>query len=287
MSLFNNSWGKSFVGGSIMIGQTKLLGKIDKMLSTFPKFTIIVGAKGSGKKTIATHICNKLGLMMVNFGTGIDEVRNIIDLSYSQDKPICYFCPDADSMSIGAKNSLLKITEEPPQNAYFILTLQSINNTLETIQSRATVLALDNYTQDELLNYRAKRGYGGSFDSIIKDVCVSTGEVDELFKNDVPSFYKFANTIVNQIHIPTSGNIFKIPKSLKLSTNEKEVGFNPTLLFRTVRTLFLKKYIETKQPKYLLASNVTSECLRDLNIQTVSKLGTVDKWIMDVRRVLR
>ena len=144
-----------------------------------------------------------------------------------------------------------------------------------------------NYTQEELLNYRVKRGYGSSFDSIIKDICVSTGEVDELFKNDVPSFYKFANTIVNQIHIPTSGNIFKIPKSLKLSTNEKEVGFNPTLLFRTVRTLFLKKYIETKQPKYLLASNVTSECLRDLNIQTVSKLGTVDKWIMDVRRVLR
>lgn len=270
-----------------MIGQKILLSKIDKMISSFPKFTIIVGAKGSGKKTIATQICRKLGLMMVKFGTGIDEVREIIDLSYSQDKPICYFCSDADSMSVGAKNSLLKITEEPPKNAYFILTLQSLNNTLETIQSRATILTLDTYTPEELVDYRARRGYGDSFDNIIKDICVSTGEVDELFKNDVPSFYKFADTIVNQIHIPTSGNIFKIPKSLKLTANEKDDGFNPTLLFRTVRSMFLKKYLETKQPKYLLASNVTSECLRDLNLQTVSKIGTIDKWIMDVRKVLR
>ena len=66
-----------------MIGQKILLSKIDKMISSFPKFTIIVGAKGSGKKTIATQICRKLGLMMVKFGTGIDEVREIIDLSYS------------------------------------------------------------------------------------------------------------------------------------------------------------------------------------------------------------
>lgn len=268
-----------------MIGQKDLLSKIDIMLNSYPKFSIIVGPKGSGKKTIAKYICKKLNLPIVKFGTGIEEVREIIDLSYEQTKPICYLCAEADSMSIGAKNALLKITEEPPNNAYFILTLQSMSNTLETIQSRGTVLNLDIYTPQELIEYRTLKKYKPDFDNIIQDVCSNTGEVDELFKFDVLKFYQFAQTVAFQIQVPTTGNIFKIPKSLK--TKETEEGYDPTLFFKTIRNLYIKKALETKQPKYLWASQMTSECLRDLAINNVSKLGTIDKWIMDVRVVLR
>lgn len=268
-----------------MIGQKELLSKIDIILNSYPKFSIIVGPKGSGKRTIAKYICKKLCLPIVNFGTGIEEVRNIIDLSYEQTKPICYLCADADSMSIGAKNALLKITEEPPNNAYFILTLQSMTNTLETIQSRGTVFNLDFYTSQELIDYRKQKKYKPDFDNIIQDICSNTGEVDELFKSDVSKFYQFAQSVAFQIHLPTTGNIFKIPKSLK--TKETEDGYDPVLFFKTVRNLYIKKAIETKQPKYLWASQMTSNCLRDLAIANVSKTGTIDKWIMDVRVVLR
>lgn len=268
-----------------MIGQRGLIEKINTMSECFPKFVIITGAKGSGKHLVADYICKKLNLSVVTFGTGIDEVREIIELSYEQDKPICYFCPNADSMSLGAKNALLKITEEPPKNAYFILTLVSLSNTLETIQSRATVLPLDCYSIDDLINYRKYRKYSDYFDNMLKDVCVSTGDVDELYSHDVPSFYKFAETVAFQIAIPTSGNIFKIPKNLKLS--EKSDGYDPTLLFKTVRNLYLKEAVKSHNKKYLLAANVTSECLRDLNLPTVVKLSTIDKWIIDVRKVLR
>lgn len=268
-----------------MIGQRSLLNKIDTMIESFPKFSIIVGAKNSGKKTIAKYICNKLGLKIIYFGTGIDEVRKIIELSYEQDKPICYIC-EADDMSLGAKNCLLKITEEPPKNAYFILTLISLSNTLETIQSRATVLQLDNYTKDELIEYRKYRKYGGFFDKNVELVCSSTGDVDELFTYDVPSFCSFAETLAFQISIPTTGNIFKASQHLKL-TDKDDKHYDSILMFKTVRSLYINKAIETKDKKYLLAADVTSACLRDLKIPTVAKLGTIDKWIMDVRSVLR
>lgn len=267
-----------------MIGQKDLLEKIDKIINRYPKFSLIVGPKGSGKKIIVKYICDKLNLPIVTFGTGIDEVRNIIDLSYEQTEPICYVCYDADNMSIGAKNSLLKITEEPPNNAYFILTLQSISNTLETIQSRGTVLTLDNYTEQELIEYRTVKGYDSKYDYIIKDVCTNTGEVDELFKSNVDDFYKFSQTVAFQIHIPRTGNIFKISKTIK--SKEGEDGYDPVLLFKTVRSLFIKKALETKKPQYLYASDVTSECLRDLELANVNKVGTVDTWIMNVRTVL-
>ena len=114
-----------------MIGQTQLLEKIDKILDSYPKFSIIVGAKGSGKKTIVKHICNKLRLPIVNFGTSIEDVRKVIDLSYEQTEPICYVCADADAMSLGAKNCLLKITEEPPKKDEQILLLEEIRDLLK------------------------------------------------------------------------------------------------------------------------------------------------------------
>ena len=197
---------KLFIIGSIMIGQKSLLSKIDILINSYPKFSIITGPKGSGKRTIANYICNRLVLPIMPFGTSIEEVRNVIDQSYDFPSKVCYLCADADSMSLGAKNALLKITEEPPQNVYFILTLLDMSNTLETIKSRGMVLPLDSYSKEELLQYRQLKNYDAKFDNIVT-MLTNIGEVDELFKYDVKKFYKYAETVAFQIHIPTSGNI--------------------------------------------------------------------------------
>lgn len=268
----------------MIIGQKALVQKIDSLID-FPKFVIITGASGSGKHVLVHYVCRKYQLPIIEFGTGIDDVRKIIDLAYAQDKPVCYFCPNADNMSIGAKNALLKVTEEPPSNAYFIMTLLDIGNTLETIKSRATLFMLDEYTPEEIIEYRKYRDYGSYYDNIVSDICTTTGEVDGLFASDLPAFYKFAETVAFQIHLPVTGNIFKIPKSLK--TTAEGNGYDPILLFKAVRKMYLKKGLEEKSVKYLKAAQVTTACLKDLRIPTVNKVGTVDKWIMDVRSVLR
>ena len=268
-----------------MIGQTRLQDTISRTIDRFPKFTIFVGPKGSGRKTLVKEIFKKLKVPIVTFGTGVDDVRQTIDIAYEQVDPICYMCPEADNMSLSAKNGLLKVTEEPPQNAYFVLILEDLCNTLETIQSRGTPFILDPYSKEELISYRKYRQYKPEYDNIIQDVCDSTGEVDELFSCDIPKFYRFAETIVNSIHIPTSGNIFKISKQIKSKDNAE--GYDGLLLFKTVRNLFLKKGIKTKEKKYLVASTITSECIRDLKLTAVNKIGTVDMWIMNVRSVLR
>ena len=268
-----------------MIGQLQLQEKLNKIMETYPKFSIIVGPKGSGKKTICKYICKKLILPIITFGTSVDNVRQAIDLAYEQYEPTCYMFPDADGMSVSAKNALLKVTEEPPKNAYFMLTLLSMSNTLETIQSRGTVFQLDAYNTQELISYRKYKQYKPDFDSIIEEICSCTGEVDELFTNDIPSFYKFANTIVDNIHIPNTGNIFKISKQIK--TKEDDNGYDGVLLFKAVRSLYIKKAKQTKCIKHLQAANVTTQCIKDLMLPSINKIATVDKWIMDVRQVLR
>ncbi len=271
-----------------MIGQTQLLQELNIILNRYPKFSIIVGPKGSGKKTIVEYICKQLNLPIVNFGTAIEEVRKIIDLSYEQKNPICYVCADADEMSLGAKNCLLKITEEPPNNAYFILTLQSMANTLETISSRGTIFTLDPYSKQDLIEYIKLKGYPFNYSDLICNICSTTGEIDELLKNKedfyLQQFYKFAQTVAYKIQEPKSGNIFKISKQVKTKTNPD--GYDPILLFKTVRNLYIEKAIETKQVQYINAANVTTICLQDLQIAVLSTVATIDMWIMNVRKAL-
>ena len=134
-----------------MIGQDKLLQSINKLIDDgFPRFVVITGQRGQGKKTLANYISHKLNYQTVKSDIKIDELRNIIELAYQQTEPIIYLIPDADKMSLGAKNSLLKVIEEPPNNAYFIMTLQTIDNTLPTIKSRCIELRMDNYSDEEL-----------------------------------------------------------------------------------------------------------------------------------------
>lgn len=268
-----------------MIGQKGLLMDIDRVIERYPHFSIIVGDKGCGKRTICKEIINKLSVTPLYFDTSIDSIRGMIDLAYTQVKPIAFIIPDADNMSISAKNSMLKITEEPPKNVYIILTLQNLDNTLNTIKSRGTVFHLDNYTKTELIEYRVFRGYNADNDNIIRLACDTTGEVDELFSYNVKDFYNFANQIANYIHVPTSGNTFKITKSMKLKDTDS--GFTPILLLKMVSQIFIEKTKETRKKQYLEACMCTQKYIKDLRISTLNKLSIIDMWIIDVRSCLR
>ena len=275
---------KFFIRG-VMIGQSNLLNTIDKSLERFPRFSIIIGPSGSGKKTLCNLIAQKLKLKPVYFGVKIDDIRKAIDMAYTQYEPLVIIIPDADKMSVAAKNSLLKVTEEPPKNCYFIITLQSKENTLPTILSRGTVFTLDTYSEDELVEYSKLRGYSQEYSHIIRTSCSNTGEVDALFKQNISEFYTFASQITKYINVPKNGNTFKITKRMKLKDTDEE-GFDTILLLKTIQKMFLEKGITDKAKPYLEASIETNKTIQQLNLNNVSKLGLIDMWIMNVRKIL-
>ena len=59
-------------------------------------------------------------------------------------------------MSLNAKNSLLKLVEEPPQQAYIIMELQQIENTLDTIKSRCQEIKMDSYELKDIEKFIEK-----------------------------------------------------------------------------------------------------------------------------------
>jgi len=269
-----------------MIGQERLLTRIDKMIEAgFPRFTIICGNKQSGRKTIARRIVKALDAHLINSNIKVDDVREIIDLAYKQTEPIVYLLADADKMSPAAKNALLKVTEEPPRKAYFIMTLKDINNTLGTLKSRGTILNIDPYTPKEILDYAEFKQYELSKEEqdIVSNLCAVPGEVDLLMRYNILEFYDFVKTVIDNIGTVNGANAFKI--GLKLNYKDNDRGWDISLFLRAIMFVCRDRMIEEPLPQYKESIRVTSKYLSQLSITGINKPSTIDMWILEMRGI--
>ena len=268
-----------------MIGQERLLDIF--RTCCFPRFAIIVGDKGSGKKTLCKELQRLTPLMNWCFepDVKVDTVRHVITEAYTNVSPICYVFTDADNMSGNAKNALLKVTEEPPNNSYFILTLESLSNTLETIRSRANVFYMDRYTEQELHNYALSLDdtIDDSKWQLIKSVCENPGDIKTVVMDlDVCKFYEFVDKVASHIATASGSNVFKIANDLRIK--EDGTGYDLKLFFRTFISVCKNKYEETQDIKYIEGMQLTSSYLSEMFITGISKQGLVDMWILDIRK---
>lgn len=135
-----------------MIGQKNNINTLMQWRcnKSVPRFIIIYGSLGSGRLTLAKVIIRMINAKGIIMGNSIAEVRETIENAYTITDTTCYIFRNADDMKNEAKNALLKVVEEPPNNAYFIMTVQNIDNMLGTIRSRGTIIKMEPYSQKEL-----------------------------------------------------------------------------------------------------------------------------------------
>lgn len=151
---------------------------------------ILLGAKGSGKHTLARLVaaalncenkddnalslpcleCNSCKKVMENIhpdityiskeedraSLGIEPIRFIKeDVSYfpNDGEHKVYIIEDAHTMTPQAQNALLLTLEEPPSYAIFILLCEHTETILETIKSRAPVLRMSIPQKDEAIEF--------------------------------------------------------------------------------------------------------------------------------------
>ena len=278
---------------STIIGQSKFLERVYTLQNNFPTFVILEGAKGQGKKTVAKELSKILGYRMLTIGTKIDDIREMIANTGSLSVPTIYFIPDADNMSVGAKNSLLKITEEPPKNLYIVLTLQHRENTLSTIRSRATVLELDNYTRNQLeeyliMNYPVMEP---DLKDELLDYVDNPGEIDDLMSIGIQEFLDYVYKVFDNILEVSTGNSFKIPNQFKFKEDDK--GY-PVQIFLKIFERVCISAIDPRQfPDVTLEQietiaemiRITNKALNELNTRGINKKSVIDLWILDIRRL--
>lgn len=171
----------NFLGNKELIKTIKSNAKASLM----PHAIIIEGPEGSGKNSLARYIslvlacdnspdvcmkcppCRKIltanspdviyaDLPEGKSQIGIDTVRFIrsdVYIKPNDNRYKLYIIKHADKMTTEAQNAFLKVLEEPPQYAVFILLCNSADSLLITVKSRCTVYTTERFDTNILADY--------------------------------------------------------------------------------------------------------------------------------------
>lgn len=163
-----------------LIGCDAVLDRVARLLKAdrLPHAVVIEGPEGSGRRTLARYLaaaaactgetrpCGRCDACRQESNPDITELtveksRIPVDAiralrARAQEKPVCsagriFVIPDAQRMNPQAQNALLKILEEPPAGAVFLLTCEYARQLLDTVISRAVVLSLTPPTREEVI----------------------------------------------------------------------------------------------------------------------------------------
>ena len=171
--------------GISMLGQEQLIQDIDGMLAhnAFPRFSIVLGERGMEHEDVARYVANKINADLIMLpDVKVDTIRGMISKAYKLHERTIFCIPHADDMSINAKNAMLKVVEDAPNKAYFIMCLEDLSNTLATIESRGTVLRMNRPTPQQIMDftrslYVHKEDIDKKEVEIYGEICSTVGDV--------------------------------------------------------------------------------------------------------------
>ena len=275
-----------------MIGQAKLLDKLNGLINEdkLPRFIIIVGERGSQSDEIAPFIAGVMSANCVRLNdVKVDTIRRMIDEAYSFSEITIYNIADADNMSVNAKNAMLKVCEEPPNNAYFVMSLESLDNTLETIKSRATVFYMDKYSKSELMQYCDKRckDKNQEYKDMIVSFSDTPGDIDILSESG-DKFYEYVDRFVEDaIRLPGTE---ALNLTSEVSVKDGDGKFDAIMFFKIFQNICLRKAEEYSDSqiiaKYCWSVIRAGECMRDIKrVRGINKQMLLDEFVLRLRKI--
>lgn len=271
-----------------MIGQKELLSRIDHQLDNekFPHFSIIVGEKGSGKRMIANYVASRLQAVVCEVPAKVDDVRKVIDNAYNVGTlKILYLIPDVDNMSSAAANALLKVTEEPPNNAYFILTCENVDNMLPTIKSRGVTYMIEPYSYEDKCDYLDAQfsRLTVSEKEFILNVASTIGDVEKMLQLNLSEYRQYVNLVVDNIAEVSGSNAFKIGDKIALKGETDK--YDLRLFFKSFNSICVDKMLDGGDDSlhYGRVVAITGDYLQQTFIRGINLQMLFDNWILDVR----
>lgn len=268
----------------MLINKEVILSQLEKADHSF---IILTGQEGSGKKTTAKALAQRLGRSYLSVGNKINDIREINDLAQSTNFDLLVCIEDGDNLTIQAQNALLKLAEEPPKNIRLILCSSDPSNLLATTRSRGISFSMPPVSLSNLTTYinQLPNCPEQEAKELILQVASTYKDVDELVLVDIKEFIAFTNKVLDNIGAATVVNALKISRSLAVTQNS--VGYGVILFFRVVKYLLYKK-TPTHPLKTLITTGIviTNTSINKIK-KGASNLMVVDNWVIDIKNLLR
>lgn len=223
-----------------IIGQEANLNMINKW-NNLPNFLIIQGDNHTGKTYLTLYLCEKFKLHYMKLNNSANEVRDLIT-NMKPNTNVLYHFKNFHEASLQAKNALLKVTEEPVPGNYIVITGAP---QIKTLQSRARIINMNPYTQDEL--YRFMQSYFPNDDFKNKLILAGINSPAKIsyFKDyaNLQGLINFTFDIVNKITFITIEDILEI--SVRFENRYEEI--DAANLFLQFMINIIKYKLETQK----------------------------------------
>lgn len=266
-----------------MIGQDKNVNYLSQM-AELPHFLIVLGAKGSGRKTLLREQYALHGVGVSLIDGKVDAIRAAIEVATNGNGRYA-FVLDSDDFSATSAGALLKITEECPSNAWFALVAPSRQAVLQTLQSRGTIIEMSPYSKDDFAEYaKTLVAYGatqGDVD-VVYQHCETFGDAFRLISmpDKGRGLLGFANSIVDNVRKVPLHNALKIPFRVDAKGNNQD-KYPPDLLLTMV--LHVAGSANPPTEGSIAIVRATSWALGLLQNKSVNKAMLMDAWVMRMR----
>lgn len=279
-----------------MIGQQKLVAQIVDLIERdkFPRFSIVVGERGMEHEDVGRVVAERLECPYILLSdVKVDTIRDMIVGAYRLHEKLVYIIPHADDMSINAKNALLKVVEDTPNKAYFVMCLEDLSNTLATIQSRGIVFRMSRPSMQDISDfarslYVDKKSIDEEEINDIIAICTSPGDVLTVMKSGAKNFFRYAEYVADNLTTVSGAEVFKF--SEKLALKDEEDKYDVRLFLRTLQNVFMRRCISTV--KWGCSENCSCELSRcigrymqDLRIRGINKAMLMDNLYLEMRKI--
>lgn len=264
-----------------MIGQRNNIEFIIKCIddNKLPRFMLIQGDAGSGKKTFVQEIAKLSNYELVWFASSVEGVRNLIDLCYTQTKPIIYAISDCDKLSNTAMNALLKVAEEPPTNAYIVLTFCA-DTLLPTIKSRGTLIIMEPYSRKDKQEFMQSINAKDFIEHKL-DIADNFGELLVFDNIDFENLSSFCDNITANIGKANVGSVLKISKKIKLREKDDDSLFDVNIFIKVLLFKFYQLFKRNHDERYFRSWVTINSARKDLS-KSYSKQAVIDCMLLDL-----
>lgn len=195
------------------IGNKPIVRSLLQSYPDWPSSFLFAGPPGIGKTTLARLIAKQLKCTPKEIDAGqdrgIDNIRGLIESTRFKSLVSnykVYIIDECQGLTKDAQQALLKITEEPPKNTYFILCSTDPSKIIKALRSRCQNYNLEKLSRKEL-------------GLIIKNICDNEG-IDLKEKKEIATFcIDYAEGIPR-----TAIKLFEKLRNYTVEEAKKEIG---------------------------------------------------------------
>lgn len=265
-----------------MIGQINLINKLNKYnIDTFPRTTLLIGDKGSGKHLICDYISkNILKLPLYELKDLSNELITEINLSSN---PYIYII-DCNTLSEKQQNIILKFIEEPLKNAFIILLCTNKNILLPTIVNRCISLEIEPYSKEELSTF-VRKEYLNDIDLILSVYDTPGKIIDNLDHSNYKSLYELCLKMCDKLNIASYTNTLSIAD--KINYKDEYDKYDIDSFIKMLEECLFNKYLKEGKKIFFKLYSICSEYSSRINIKILNKKYIIEQLLtqlwMEVR----